>query len=404
MALARAGCEVEAVCPASHPVRKTAAVRRVHRYSGLAPLRSFARAIAAAHPDLIVSGDDLATQHLHRLHAEEKRNGKPESSICALIERSLGRPQSFDVVTARGALIDTAQQEGVRVPATRVIRNSRDLRDWSGQMGLPTVLKANGTSGGYGVRVGHSLAEAEAAFRKLQAPPSPARAAKRALFDRDRTLVWPSILRRRRVVNAQTFVAGREATSTVFCWEGAVMAGLHFEVAHKASAAGHATVLRLIENAEMPAAVERIAARLGLSGFYGFDFMLEAETGNAYLIEINPRATQAGHLSLGAGRDLPAALYAAVTRRPAEPKAKITDKETIALFPQEWIRDPQSPFLQSAYHDVPWEEPELIRACIASRSRLSAWYARYRRVPEYSQPRRPEASAVALKSRAAGLN
>jgi hypothetical protein len=37
---------------------------------------------------------------------------------------------------------------------------------------------------------------------------------------------------------------------------------------------------------------------------------------------------------------------------------------TITLFPQEWMRDPASLFIQSGYHDVPWGEPELIRACI----------------------------------------
>ena len=195
----------------------------------------------------------------------------------------------------------------------------------------------------------------------------------------------------------------RDSTSTVFCWQGAVLAGLHSAVEHKASAAGHATVLRWIENAEMSTAVERMVARLGLSGFYGFDFMLEAETENAYLIEINPRTTQVGHLALGAGHDLPAALYAALTGRPVPARAKITDKDTIALFPQEWIRDPQSPFLQSAYHDVPWEEPEFVRACVAERRRQSAWHLLHKLLPGYSQPGRSEA-AVALKSRAAGLN
>jgi biotin carboxylase len=372
-------------------------------------LQSFARAIAAAHPDLIVSGDDLATQHLHRLHARETRNGTTESPISALIERSLGSAQCFPIAAARGAFIDAAREQGVRVPATRVIRNFRDLRDWVEQIGLPVVLKANGTSGGDGVKIAHSVAEAEGAFRRLQAPPLPARAAKRALFDRDRTLVWPAILRERRRVNAQAFVEGHEATSTVFCWQGAILAGLHFEVAYKASAAGHATVVRLIENAEMSAAVERMAARLGLSGFYGFDFMLEAATGHAYLIEINPRATQVGHLSLGAGRDLPAALFAALTGNPVQPRATVTDKETIALFPQEWTRDPESPLLQSAYHDVPWEEAELVRACIASRSRQSAWYSRHNPASGYSQARHSEPAmaelAIAeLKSRAAGLN
>jgi biotin carboxylase len=289
----------------------------------------------------------------------------------------------------------------VRVPPTQVIRNLDDLRKWVAHTGFPTVLKANGTSGGDGVRIVHTEAEAEHAFKELHAPPLLARAAKRALVDRDKTLVWPSLLRRRPVVNAQEFVAGHEATSTMVCWKGSVLASLHFEVVGKASSRGHATVVRLIENAEMSAAVERMARRLSLSGFYGLDFMIENETGNAYLVEMNPRSTQVGHLSLGAGRDLPAALYAALCGGNARPAEKVTGKDTIALFPQEWIRDPESPFLQSAYHDVPWEEPELIRDCVSHRSQQSNWYSRSGRKPAASvlQP-----TAAPAQSRSLGAS
>jgi hypothetical protein len=183
-------------------------------------------------------------------------------------------------------------------------------------------------------------------------------------MDRDKTLVWPSLLRRHFAVSVQALVSGREATSTVACWKGAVLAGLHFEVVHKRYSTGPATVMRLIDHPEMAAAVEKIVRRLNLSGMQGFDFMIEAGTGNAYLIEINPRTTQVGHLALGPGRDLPAALRAAVSGSSVEPAQKVTEKDTIALFPQEWIRDPASPFLSSAYHDVPWEAPELMRACV----------------------------------------
>ena len=132
-------------------------------------------------------------------------------------------------------------------------------------------------------------------------------------------------------------------------------------------------VLRLIEDAEMSAATRKIARRLNLSGLHGFDFMRDARTGYAYLIEINPRTTQVGHLSLGLGRDLPAALYAAVTGKPVHAAPAVTKKDTIALFPQEWIRDSASPFLRSAYVDIPWEAPELVMAFIASRRRQFTW-------------------------------
>lgn len=359
MALARAGCVVDAVCPPRHPLGKIGAVRKTYAYRGLTPLRSFADAIAASQPDLIVPGDDLATLHLHGLHEREGHG----TTMAALIERSLGVPESFPVVYARTAFIELAQAEGIRAPRTEEIASADALKQWVSRMGLPTVLKANGTCGGAGVRVVHTFEEAERAYRALEAPPLFPRAVKRALVDRDKTLLWPSLLRRRSVVNAQEYVAGREATSAVACWQGTVLASLHFEVLNKrGSAAGPSSVLRLIENAEMAAACEGMVRRLKLSGLQGFDFMLEADTGNAYLIEINPRATQVGHLALGPGRDLAAALYAAVTGTAVKAAPKVTENDTIALFPQEWMRDAGSEFLRTGYHDVPWEEPELLRA------------------------------------------
>jgi carbamoylphosphate synthase large subunit len=132
--------------------------------------------------------------------------------------------------------------------------------------------------------------------------------------------------------------------------------------------------VRWIDNSEISTAVDKIVRRMGLSGLCGFDFMLEAQTGNAYLIEINPRATQVGHLTLGAGRDLPAALYGAVTDSDARVKQAVTSNNTIALFPHEWARDPQSEFLRTGYHDVPWETPELVHACIRRSRKQSSWY------------------------------
>jgi hypothetical protein len=196
------------------------------------------------------------------------------------------------------------------------------------------------------------------------------------MFDQDNTLVTPALLRRRPTVSAQAFVEGHEATSTIACWKGTVLAGLHFEVLRKGHAAGHATVVRLIENAEMSAAAEKIVRRMGLSGLCGFDFMQEASTGKAYLIEINPRATQVGHLTLGGGRDLPAALYGAVTGQAIRVAPAVTENPIIALFPHEWARDPQSEFLRTGYHDVPWDTPELVHACIRRSRQQSSWYSR----------------------------
>jgi ATP-grasp domain len=389
VSLANAGFVIDAVCPSKHPLVNTDATRQIYSYRGLDPLTSFADAISAAKPDLIVPGDDRATQHLHILYDQERKNGDAGKPICALIERSLGASENFPVLYARTKFIQLAHEQGVRVPKTEIISDHADLKRWIAQTDLPMVLKADGSSGGDGVRVVRTFEEAKRALRFLQAPPLLARAAKRALIDQDTTLVWPSLLRRRSIVNAQTFVAGREATTSVACWKGEVLATLHFEVINKTVSSGPSTVLRLIDNAEMSAAAEKMARRLNLSGLHGFDFMLETQTGKAYLIEINPRLTQVSHLTLGSGRDIPAALFSALSGHPISPSAKVTEESTIALFPQEWIRDPASPFLQSAYHDVPWDKPELIRACVRSRRKQAAWYSQQSRVQALSMARQP---------------
>src|SRR5437660_1489403 len=149
------------VCPPRHPLGKTRAVGQICPYRGLAPLRSFVEAIAATRPDLILPGDDLATRHLHHLCRREHRQGRAGSAICQLIERSLGAPESFSVVYARTAFMQLAQEEGIRIPRTEIISNTHDLRAWVARMGFPTVLKADCTSGGEGVRVVHTIELAE---------------------------------------------------------------------------------------------------------------------------------------------------------------------------------------------------------------------------------------------------
>jgi len=63
-----------------------------------------------------------------------------------------------------------------------------------------------------------------------------------------------------------------------------------------------------------------------------------------------------GHLPLDNGRDLPRALLEALTGTAKRDRPAATTKHVIALFPQEWLRDSDSAFLTSGFHDVPWSE------------------------------------------------
>ena len=225
-----------------------------------------------------------------------------------------------------------------------------------------------------------------AGARSLQAPPLLARAAKRALI-RDVTLVWPSLARRRSIVNAQTFVVGREATSAVACWNGQILASLHFEVVNKAGSSGHATVLRLIDNQEMAAAAEKMARRLNLSGMHGFDFMLEAQTGNAYLIEINARSTQVGHLTLGLGRESGAVFSARPDRKFTQQQA--SHRTTRCAISAGVDSRPSQSVFEICLSRCPLGRPELIRACVSARRKQHAWYSQPSQLQGFSMARAP---------------
>ncbi len=117
VALAHAGFSVEALCPLGHAVNQTHAASRIHRYYGLAPLRSVDRAIAASKPDLVLPGDDLAARHLHDLYRRSEFDSRRED-FAPLLERSLGSPEYFPIIHSRAAFMELARQEGVRVPET----------------------------------------------------------------------------------------------------------------------------------------------------------------------------------------------------------------------------------------------------------------------------------------------
>ena len=376
MAFAQAGCDVEAMCRSGHLLIRSRAVRTIHSYSGLLPMKSIRHAINAARPDLIVPGDDLATTHLHHFHAIEKQTGGESSNFRALLERSLGNPAYFSAVDSRNEFMSLAREEGVRAPKTATVTSIDELRAWLNENGLPAVLKVDGSHGGAGTEIVYTPEEAESAFRKLNVGILMTRAAKRAVVGRDMSFAHSWWQNHKPVVNVQSFVSGPDASTSAACWQGEVLAMIQFEVLNKTNPKGSASVLRLIHNPAISTAIKKMASRLGLSGLVGFDFIIEDRTGDAHLIELNARATQTCHLQLGEGCDLAAALRSKVSGESIRNAPRVTENEVIALFPQEWIKRPDSPFLKSAYHDVPWEEPELVRAGTQYRGKPGRWLTR----------------------------
>ncbi len=361
--LAKAGCVVSAICPKpGHPIFKTRALREAFSYEGSRPVESLEAALEQARPDLVIPCDDLAVQHLHTLYFRAIAQGAKQRDVSDLISRSLGSPESFSTVSSRFHLLQVAREEGIPVPVTERLETVQDVGAVSTRIGMPFVLKADGTWGGRGVRFAETIEEAERAFLELTTPVTNKELLKLLIFNRDRSWLLAQKHHPRPSVVAQRCIDGRPANCAVVCWNGEILAGISVEVISSDGVKGPAVIVRVVEGAEMMFAARQLAVRLGLSGFFGLDFMIENGSGDVYLIEMNPRCTPLSHLQLGNQQDLIGALCAQLTNQPSRFTPPLTGQDLIAYFPQAWRSG--SEFLNSSFQDVPHGEPELTQALL----------------------------------------
>jgi hypothetical protein len=361
---ARAGTTVEALAPPGAVVIASRYLARWHRYHALRPIASLANAIEAAAPDLIACCDDRAVTQVLELYGRARAQG--EAATVKLIERSLGNPLVYGRMISRDGFMAEARGLGIRTPDTIGVASEGELDPVLAELGLPLVLKADGSWGGEGVLLVRNRNEALAAFRKLERPPSRLRSVARALKRRDAHFLVDAAAREKRHVSAQRFIAGHSAASAFAGWHGEVLAEIFYDVLVADGVIGPPNVIRRVDCTEMREASHKIANHFGLSGIHGMDFIRDAE-GRVHLIEINPRATQGSTLAFGHGADLPASLAARLMPdagiRPAIPG------DVVTLFPRQWQRDPLSAYLMSAHHDVPWDDPQVLFASLGFKTR-----------------------------------
>jgi hypothetical protein len=356
-AFGASGAHVGVICPRGSPLLSVSSVREVFKYAALSPTQAVAGAMRAMKPDLVVPCDERALAHLHALHAALPAG----DGLRRLIERSLGDPACYAALRSRGQALELAGQDGSLEPASRELRSEADVREWCANRPLPAVIKADGTWGGAGVEMVDSLTSALAAFRRMSRPLATWRVAKFLLSNRDPFPLRGWLDRTRPGVIGQDFVKGRAANIMVACWRGEVLASVGAIALETVKDFGAATIIRLVSHPEMEAVAARLVRRLGMSGFCGIDFILE-DGGKAFMIELNPRATQLGHLPFGPMGSLVSVFLARLRGEtaPAVTGPRIAEKGTVAFFPQAWLADSDSPLLPLAYPDVPWREPALI--------------------------------------------
>ena len=358
IACKNAGFSVAAIARREHPLHKMRSPDRTFVYLPHDARGSLRRAIELCRPQLIMPCDDRVVAHLHTLHSEYARAGNPTAK---LIETSLGHPDSYEIVRKRSLLGKLAFLPGVRIPQGDMVDSLSRLKAWVALHGLPALLKLDGRTGGQDLILLSKRADLANDYLNMKVR----QCGMRALWNAIRRGDVETILSEWRdglpAMSVQSMAPGRPANCAVACWRGEVISFVAVETVRARSTFGVATLVRRVEGGAMRAAAESIVRHLGISGMCGFDFMIDEDSQEATLVEINPRATQINHFPLAPQADLSTALLSALGGRPAAAPPFSTPYETpIALFPQACGSDAASLGLAGVFHDAPHEEPELL--------------------------------------------
>jgi glutathione synthase/RimK-type ligase-like ATP-grasp enzyme len=372
-ALVLAGFQVAVVCPIDSPVYKLKKLHARFPYRSWIPSASIKIAIAAWSPDILVVADDAAAQSLRSIYVEaSKNNSAPDSNkLIELFEFSFGSAHSFLLAQSKSEILSLAASLRIACPKSSVLTDDGyGFAAKEAGIIFPLIVKTDDAWGGKGVRVVNDRSEFRAAITELSLPYNLPAGLKRVLRElRTKLLRWT--IAQPRKISVQQYVAGRPCTRAVVCWKGKVLAGITVDVLATLYEFGPATIVKVIDHPEVTAAAEKLVAKLGLSGFLGFDFILDAAD-NSWFLEMNPRTTPIC-IFCTQYDDLAGSLFFQIAG--IEPKAAscLVDRDAFTLFPHETRQMLQlMPNLPSE-KGAPDDEPEYVRLYRVPDSKIRDW-------------------------------
>jgi hypothetical protein len=361
--LDRAGFDVYAICPKKSFLAHTKFLKKAVLYPTFTYSRSkliylwIVAGILYFKPDLLIPGDEdtiLALQNLSNSLEKNPFFGK----ISILIRKSL-TPKSFDsIVLSKSDFQEKCREWGLRTPRNLVLDNVEMALVSAREMGYPVVLKHDSGYGGSGVFICQTETDIKNHFDIIQ---------KESVLKKIRVILkntfFISIFNNDSKISLQQYIDGRVGQSP-FCAESGVVFGFNpmLRLHTYPGKTGPASVSQGFENPDIEYFVKTVAKKLNYTGFGSLEYMIDEKTKQLFIIELNPRPTPTCHISSQyVTNDLCDVFYKGLNSIFLEDR-KTFVPYTVAMFPGEKKRDPYSPYLTENYHDIPLNDPLLLKA------------------------------------------
>ena len=305
-------------------------------------------------PEALVPCDEMAVRLLIMLALEPPPGFNQEliTRLVDLVVASMGDPRFYRVSIDKTKLPAAAEALGIRVPEYAIATGVEDAIRRAEALRYPAVIKRRFGFAGEGVAIVSTADELAAAAQQLLRPDQLDLGESRP----------PELL-------VQAFIAGPYHSQALVAQSGVPLASFAWERHVPTSPVkGQTAVLRFVHSPETLGFSETLCRDFGMSGFFNVQFVIDARTGKAHLLEINRRIVTHTHLGERVGKDLAAALFKGTEGALAGAASADEDAQgTVAIFPREWLRDPGSPYLVEFPVDVPWDDPPLFAAMLAMR-------------------------------------
>ena len=352
--LSSAGFNVTLLAPRDALATHTAFVDKIGYFPPDVTLYQWVQAVAGAvravRPALILPGDDVAVRTLMQLalRPPEGLRSDVRDELADVVRRSLGPPSSWTDSIDKSRLFDVARRAGVPIADGDVAERENDAVAIAAHLGYPVIVRPSRGSGGKGSARCDSEAELRSAICLAPSPDG---------LDTGEP--------QRFVI--QRFIDGRVVNRAALAWHGVEIAGFtRGRLETHPGPLGPASVVEFVGLPAVRDANLRLFAALDLHGLAGAQYMIEPDRGAALLIEIHRRMLPATHAGGLVGVDLAAALRACVDGVSWTGPTDLPGGtgRRIALFPQEWYRDPESAWLATLPSDAPWHDPRLFEAML----------------------------------------
>lgn len=331
--LSKAGFEVAAICSKKSYLSKTKYLSKLYPFNVFgSSVKHLVKTIIDFRPDLIIPGCELSVEWLHSVVARMEGSPSPATSYAFdTIKSSLGNPKFYEVIQSKKRIHAVAQKLNLRVPMQLSTDNYMEAVSVAARIGYPVVLKKEYGFGGNGVVICKSEKELNDAYHHISSNKNEA-------------------------VDIQEYIYGDLAICACVAEKGKVLDSVAaFKEQAYPTAVSPSSVVRFFDNPAVNSIVAKLVMHLEFNGFCSCDLIIQKNTGLPYLLEFNPRPVPLTHLGHLYGHDLSEALAKKIGEGSAPVQSVGKCYELVSLFPNEWLRDPNSQYINSGYYDVPWD-------------------------------------------------